>query len=340
MRAMRIATDVRSLCEVSARIGRDPLLIQGPGGNTSLKIGGVLWVKASGLWLAEALERPIFARLSLSAFREALADGQADPQDGQDDLRPSIETAMHALMPHAAVIHAHAVNSMAISVLADGASRAARALGDLNWAWIAYHRPGAPLAAAVSLALARGAPDVLLLQNHGVVVGAPTPSAAEALLQDVETRLRLKPRALPSADLDGLAGRGGPDYEPAAEFCGLALDADLRRLVTAAALVPDQVVFLGGALPATAPGETVETAVRRVQAETSVAPAFMLETGVGVFAARRRSRGARSLMGGLCEIVRRIPHGAEARGLSPGAVAELLRWEPEGYRRDLDANRV
>ena len=35
-------------------IGADPLLIQGPGGNTSFKSGDELWVKASGAWLAEA----------------------------------------------------------------------------------------------------------------------------------------------------------------------------------------------------------------------------------------------------------------------------------------------
>ncbi|MBK7285418.1 MAG: hypothetical protein IPI83_14890 [Sphingomonadales bacterium] len=48
--------ELAELCEVSARIGADPMLIQGPGGNTSFKSGDELWVKASGAWLAEALE--------------------------------------------------------------------------------------------------------------------------------------------------------------------------------------------------------------------------------------------------------------------------------------------
>ena len=42
---------------VSARIGGDIGLIQGAGGNTSLKDDGVLWIKASGRWLVEVEAR-------------------------------------------------------------------------------------------------------------------------------------------------------------------------------------------------------------------------------------------------------------------------------------------
>ena len=42
------------LVDVSARIGAERLLIQGAGGNTSLKSDDDIWVKASGRWLADA----------------------------------------------------------------------------------------------------------------------------------------------------------------------------------------------------------------------------------------------------------------------------------------------
>lgn len=44
-----------SLLDLSARIGSDPMLIQGCNGNTSIKINEVLWIKASGKCLANAL---------------------------------------------------------------------------------------------------------------------------------------------------------------------------------------------------------------------------------------------------------------------------------------------
>jgi rhamnose utilization protein RhaD (predicted bifunctional aldolase and dehydrogenase) len=41
-------SEMRDLLELAARLGRNPLAIQGPGGNISLKRDGVMWVKASG----------------------------------------------------------------------------------------------------------------------------------------------------------------------------------------------------------------------------------------------------------------------------------------------------
>ena len=57
--------ELQQLKEVSARVGRDMTLVQGAGGNTSVKEGDVLWVKASGAWLSEADKRDIFVPVDL-----------------------------------------------------------------------------------------------------------------------------------------------------------------------------------------------------------------------------------------------------------------------------------
>jgi hypothetical protein len=54
---------------MSARVGRNMLLVQGAGGNSSIKDGDVLWVKASGTWLADADAKDIFVPVSLGAAR-------------------------------------------------------------------------------------------------------------------------------------------------------------------------------------------------------------------------------------------------------------------------------
>ncbi len=52
--------ELEALRRLSARVGADPLLVQAAGGNTSLKHNGLMWIKASGTWLRDAVARDIF----------------------------------------------------------------------------------------------------------------------------------------------------------------------------------------------------------------------------------------------------------------------------------------
>ena len=51
--------ELTPLRELSARIGSDPLLTQASTGNSSIKLAGVLWMKASGKWMADAIHEDI-----------------------------------------------------------------------------------------------------------------------------------------------------------------------------------------------------------------------------------------------------------------------------------------
>ena len=105
-----------------AEIGGDALLVQGAGGNASWKDGDTLWVKASGTWLEEACRRDIFVPVDLMHLNSAIAVGDFDVTPraaGPSSLRPSIETLLHALMPHPVVIHLHAVEILTHLVRAE-----------------------------------------------------------------------------------------------------------------------------------------------------------------------------------------------------------------------------
>ena len=65
-------SELNSLVQVSARVGGNPLLVQAATGNTSIKLDGVLWIKASGKWLAHALKEEIFLPLNLAETRRLL----------------------------------------------------------------------------------------------------------------------------------------------------------------------------------------------------------------------------------------------------------------------------
>lgn len=68
---MRPPQMLNELCRMSARVGRNILLVQGAGGNSSVKEDDVLWVKASGTWLADAEDKDIFVPVALSAAATA-----------------------------------------------------------------------------------------------------------------------------------------------------------------------------------------------------------------------------------------------------------------------------
>ena len=146
--------DLMALARVSAELGRNRLLIQAAGGNTSVKIDDVLWVKASGRWLAKALDEPIFAALDLPRLTEAMAAGDPDCETCDaflradltaPGLRPLVETTLHAGLPQRFVLHVHCVETIANAVLEDGAARVAPLLDGLKWAWVPYTRLGFPL---------------------------------------------------------------------------------------------------------------------------------------------------------------------------------------------------
>ena len=109
MKSVVLRHEVEAYC---ARIGSDPMMVQGAGGNVSWKDGDVLWVKASGTWLKDALKQDIFVPVDLRSLNVGFENNNFSVQPqvvGQTSLRPSIETLLHGLMPHPMVVHLHAL---------------------------------------------------------------------------------------------------------------------------------------------------------------------------------------------------------------------------------------
>ena len=190
----RIEKQVKAFC---AQIGADPLLVQGAGGNVSWKDGDALWVKASGTWLAEAELKDIFVPVNLSLLQTALSknDFSVKPEvSSNSDLRPSIETLLHALMPHRVVVHIHAVEILAHLVQVNAKVEIKNLVGDaVKWIYVDYFKPGADLARAVSEQLTnRSDADVVFLGNHGVVIGGEDVEDVASMLRTLISKLQTK----------------------------------------------------------------------------------------------------------------------------------------------------
>lgn len=339
---MNETAELRALAAMSAAVGADPDLVQGGGGNSSLKCDGCLWIKASGTWLSRAAGERIFLPLDLARLKRRIAAGAADPTAGcyaEGGARPSIETTLHALMPHRAVLHTHAVNTIAWAVRRDGEAALAGLLAGLEWAWVPYRRPGLPLTRAVQAVLEHR-PDctILVLANHGLVVGAATADGARALTIEVEHRLNREPRQASGPDLprlDALAGAGWRlPRDPLVH--AIACDPTALEIARAGALYPDHVVFLDAPLPVLADGDLASGLARHRQA-SGRDPCYLVLPGAGVVVADGITPGAEEMLRCLARVLLRIPPGAPVRPLDAQEVRELTDWEAEQYRQSLDA---
>jgi len=195
-------TDLRPLLELAAYVGGDPLLTQASTGNISAKLDGTLWIKASGKWMADALHDDFLIPLNLAALTECLQQGD-DPI--QRYSTASIETAMHAILPHPVVLHIHCVNTIAWAVRRDAQTQLERRLEGMSWQWIPYALSGLPLAREMDRALSnRPDTDVFVLGNHGLVLGGRDAKSVELLLNEVRARMAIAPREAHPADYAGL----------------------------------------------------------------------------------------------------------------------------------------
>lgn len=327
--------ELAGLARLSARIGADPLLIQAAGGNTSVKADGVMWIKASGTRLAEALEREIFVPVDLGAMRAAL-DGPVAEADrpgqfalGHATLRPSIETSLHAVFRQRVVVHVHCVQTLAHAVRADAGALLSGRLAGFDWCLVPYVKPGANLAAQVRARLGQ-ATDVVVLGNHGLIVAAATVADAEALLGRVVSALALPVIAAATPRVAELDAMLAPGWTLPLELPGLHLLAcpDRIRMATGGSLYPDHVIFCGV-------GATAFEGARLP--DPAGAPVFLIVPGRGVVLRADASAGARALVRCLADVLARVPGDAPLAYLSAAQNAELIDWDAEKYRKALDA---
>lgn len=342
-----------ALRRLSRDIGRDRTLTQAAGGNTSLKRDGILWVKASGTWLAEAESRDIFVPVRIGPLLDALHTGDPRAEKATDfvasdlsasALRPSIETAVHAAMPQPVVLHVHCVNTIAHVVTEDGEAEVAHRLTDAGFdgrfAYIPYCRPGVPLARQVAR-LASGRTDIVILGNHGLIVAGTSIADAAERLDAVVAALEIPPRATAGAfDTQPLAELStGSPYRPPADpgVHHLARDPESLRVALAGPLYPDHVIFLGETIGTVAPDAgAMADFLTRWDASPDAAPSLLLVPGVGVLVNERVTAGGEALVGCLADVAARIHPDAVLAPLSADDVHQLTHWEAEAYRQTLD----
>ena len=346
---LRASPAFAALRALSARLGSEPLQVQGAGGNTSLKAGGAMWIKASGTWLAEAATRDIMVPVDAERLLAAVERGDPDCENaldfvphGETDsaLRPSIETTLHAVIPAPVVIHTHCVATIATAMRADAAAVTAAQLGDMGAIHVPYVKPGLALAQAI-LARLRADTRVVVLGNHGLIACGETCAEAEATLREASRRLEpvVAPQDGPAPGLDAMLDAAHV-AAPGAAVNALARHPARLAIAQRGSWYPDHVIFLGPAVAVAAPGETAAAASARVTADSGRAPVLILLPGLGAAIRADASPGARALAQCLGDVMARADPAAPLVALTAAQEAELMDWDAEKYRQSLDAAKA
>jgi len=327
-----------SVISYCSTIGKDPLLVQGAGGNVSWKENDTLWIKASGTWLAQAAEKDIFVPVDLLHLRAAIERGDFSVTPkviSESELRPSIETLLHALMPHRVVVHLHAIEILA-HLVRNSCQSDFQSLLDatVSWVWVAYKKPGAELAVAVNLALqTMNNANVVFLQNHGVVMGGDNIEEIDQLLKSMAQALSTSPRSFDEniPPSDPLSIDGKVLYYPVTDQAvhQLAMDDDLfLHLKSAWALYPDHVVFLG-AQPYTY--SDMNTLINELH-DSKETPELIFVQNLGVFTVPHFSLAKHVQLRCYYEVMVRQHKENMTQCLTSLQIGELLNWDAEQYR--------
>lgn len=327
-----------TISQMCADLGKDPLLVQGAGGNVSWKEQEALWIKGSGTWLSNANNEDIFVPVNLKHLQDALAkqDFDVKPQTiGEHKLRPSIETILHALMPHQVVVHLHAINVLSHLVTQDCQKSVEKICqqSSINAAFVGYRKPGPELAQAIYEAL-QNAPEanVIFLQNHGIVLGANSIEGIYSLFEKIN--LAFAPKEVLMAASSSLSTPTSPvaNYLPFAdkEVQALAFESHLfKRLAQDWVLFPDHAVFLG------AQANTYSSWEDFVNHTSGEEPELIFIENAGVFVKPDFNKAKTAQLRCYFDVISRLSPNARLEPLSESAVHALLNWDAEKLRQQM-----
>ena len=313
-------------------IGLNPMFVQGAGGNISWKDGNTLWVKASGMWMVDAEKKDIFVPVDLKNIRNEIEKYNYSINIQTlaiSELRPSIETILHALMPYKVVLHVHAVEILPYLVTKNYSELLSSIFNDLySSAYVDYKKPGPDLAQAISKIFLHS-PDaqILFLQNHGIVIGGDNVNVISRILDDLIEKVNQHSDSIINSCnvTNSISIPDGYYAVSDNEINNLVLNENYYdHVLRNWALYPDHVVFLGGSAYCY---DSVEEFL-----STNTMPDLLFIKRVGVYTLPKFGRAKLDQLRCYYDVITRLNANYQIRVLNHKEIDELLNWDLEKYR--------
>ncbi len=210
------------LIRISHAVGRDSTLVQGGGGNTSVKTadGKYMYIKASGTALKDMSRKKGWRRMRLDVVLSIIKDKSITSLETHareievvnrlllacDDevsgvARPSVEAHLHGFLDRC-VIHLHPSSVGAYVNAKNGKAELEKLFKDekLPPLWVPYTDPGFTLAKKIARLVdnyqkrLNKKPAILFLHKHGLLITGGTADSALRLVRKVINRCNSKLR--------------------------------------------------------------------------------------------------------------------------------------------------
>ena len=373
--------EIEQLIAISQFYGRDSRYVIAGGGNTSFKTADKLWVKASGHALATITEEGFAlldrAKLNVISEKQYPTDPAAREEEVKNDLaaacitkdrRPSVETSLHNALQAPFIVHLHPTMVNALMCSQNVETVTQQLFGD-SVLYIPYIDPGYILFKEVEKRIraytaAHGhEPAVILLQNHGIFVGADTPEKVQALYDEVlgkieqalTVTLPTGTKAVCSCAAEVVpalriwCSAGGPDKTLQ------VVNNELIDYFTASAeniakiskpFSPDIIVYCKSQyiyIDAQGPEAIRKAAQEKIAAyiaQNGYAPKVILIKGLGLVAVGDNAAGANIIQEVYQDMMKIAYLSASFGGEHPMTQAQIDfidNWEVENYRRKVSA---
>lgn len=341
---------LQQLEQLSQAVGIPVDYTQGGGGNTSAKLDEELMaVKASGFQLKQITPtegyvvvnyrkiKDFHENVDLSLDRDyekestEFVKNQIVETAGLKKLRPSVEAGFHSILKKF-VIHTHAVYANILCCSQTGRETVAKVFRDKEYAtaWIPYINPGFCLTLKINEAVKESLkstgkfPEVIFMENHGLIVTADDSGRCVALHREVNETIKdfLGIRApFPAIELftvDDNTVISKTEYL-AEYFKRHPIAADFFDRIV---LYPDQLVYLNGSV-----------AVDRVDKKLNINS----QTGEIIY--KTHSAEAQTIEETLLAYIY-VVDGIAQSGMRLKTMAEketdfIKNWESEAYRKSL-----
>ena len=269
--AKGVSPDVALRVYTTRLLGRDPLLVLHGGGNTSVKTRGtddlgeehaVIAVKGSGAdmadiepWGLPAVKLDPLRKLrALEALSdEAMVNVQRLNLLDSSAPNPSVETLLHAFLPHKFVDHTHAAAVLSLVDQPDGEALA-REVYDGRMGIVPYIAPGFGLAkAAADVFEQNPQAEGLILHKHGIFTfGKDAREAYELMIEMVslaESRLRQgRPVVFPARQIASATAQAAEIAPIIRGACALRTEgAEPTRFIAELRTAPEILNYVNGA---------------------------------------------------------------------------------------------
>ena len=368
---------IDSLVEISQHYGANSDYVIAGGGNTSFKTPDRLWIKASGISLAD-IGRDGFVVLSREKLREMeTREYSRDPIIREDEvkndlkaatittagLRPSVETSLHNLIEYAFVVHTHMTLANALLCSNHAAQEVRERFGN-EALYVEYTDPGYTLFKKLQDRIGTyhdrygKDPKIIFLQNHGVFVGADTTEEIKAIYDSIEARIR-QGKKLDLPDHQCMAYASDASEAVSAFFNSRGLEtgsytSDLIDHFSAGEhtfrkisrpFTPDIIVYCKSNylfLESGIDKDHVHTALEQFRKLHGYFPRVIMEEGGGLIIVEENQRCIRTVLEVFTDLMK-ISYLSEQFGgphfMTGEQISTIDKWEVENYRRSVARSR-